>query len=231
MLPVYFIHFGELPLDLQKVIISIADPHPTILSLVSKFFNEWAIPLKVTFYSNGKCKSIDPFPREELLKISKTLTTLAFYCCSTIINDDFLKSFVNLTELDLIWNNAITDEGIRCLTNLKSLKLSGDKTISDECISKMSHLRSLTISFDCHNYHTNDAISELTNLTVLDVQRSFFTDEGLLKLTNLTWLNVKNTSITDNSISRLTNLTHLEPATRPSVDCLKCLTKLRYCSF
>jgi hypothetical protein len=54
MLPVYFIHFGELPLDLQKVIISIADPHPTILSLVSKFFNEWAIPLKVTFYSNGK---------------------------------------------------------------------------------------------------------------------------------------------------------------------------------
>ncbi len=99
-----------------------------------------------------------------------------------------LKSFTNLTWLNLEANPIIRDEGIKGLTNLTSLNL-------------------------CHNNQTitDDGIKGLTNLTSLNLaENDIITDEGIKGLTNLTELHLDdNEIITDEGIKGLTNLRNL----------------------
>lgn len=196
-----FLIFNELLPELQKEIILYADVNPAILSLVSKFFNEWSIPLKVTEIKNSLNMT-----NENLKKIQKTLTSLRLDCNDTITNEG-LSRLTNLTSLILGGNSIITNDGLSGLTKLTSLSLGYNKTITNEGISKLTNLKSLNLKQN--KKITDEGLSNLRVLTRLNLNyNNNITDEGLLKnrdtlkSLNLTY----NNNITDECVQRLSYL-------------------------
>lgn len=154
--------FKDLPSEIQKEIIVLTSNKPFDLSLVSKFFNQWVIPLKITRIDNTAKMSL-----ESLMKVQKTIKSLHV---SNNITDDYLKGCINLTSLTLTNNKNITDESLSELSKynkLKSLRISYNTLISNESISKLTSLTSLNL-WGCDNQIvTIDGILKLVNLNSL----------------------------------------------------------------
>jgi internalin A len=128
------------------------------------------------------------------------------------------KVLLNLTELNLEYNQIIDISPLSALTNLTKLCLLSNQ-ITD--ISRLSALTNLT-ELDLDNNQITDItpLSELTNLTDLDLQYNQITDiTPLSGLTNLTWLKLEDNQIIDiTPLSSLTNLTWLHLKDNPITD-------------
>lgn len=196
--------FKDLPSEIQKEIIVLTSNKPFDLSLVSKFFNQWVIPLKITRIDNTAKMSL-----ESLMKVQKTIKSLHV---SNNITDDYLKGCINLTSLTLTNNKNITDESLSELAKynkLKSLRIGDNTLISDESISKLTSLTSLILwgYMGCDN--------------------QLITIQGLLKLVNLNSLMLYSKSIintkdirrlvVDNNLREL----HFNRLTNINIDALR----------
>ncbi|MCA2717368.1 MAG: leucine-rich repeat domain-containing protein [Microcystis sp. M169S2] len=114
-----------------------------------------------------------------------------------------LKYYINLTSLDLDYNDTITDDAVRLLTNLISLNLSWNNTITDEAVKLLTKLTSLNL--EGNHKITDEAVKVLPNLTILNLAwNNRITDKAVKALTNLTSLNLfNNRRITDACIQAL----------------------------
>ena len=116
---------------------------------------------------------------------------------------------LNVTELDLFWNQVSDISPLRPLTNLTELNLSNNQ-ISD--ISPITALTSLTkLSLSSNKINDISPLSSLTNLTSLHLSEIQINDISPLRsLTNLTELDLFGNQISDISpLSSLTKLTEL----------------------
>ena len=113
---------------------------------------------------------------------------------------------INLTELNLWYNEISGILPLASLTNLTALFLEGN-LLSD--ISPLASLANLDVLDLGHNEIRDiSPLASLTNLTTLFLWGNSITDiSPLSSLTNLTWLHLGSNSITD--ISPLANLTNL----------------------
>ncbi|MEG3864114.1 leucine-rich repeat domain-containing protein, partial [Microcoleus sp. herbarium12] len=128
------------------------------------------------------------------------------------------KVLLNLTELNLEYNQIIDISPLSALTNLTKLCLLSNQ-ITD--ITGLLGLTNLT-ELDLDNNQITDItpLSGLTNLTDLDLQYNQITDiTPLSGLTNLTWLRLEDNQITDiTGLLALTNLTWLHLKDNPITD-------------
>lgn len=201
-----FSFFNDLPSDVRKIVILYSSGMPRTLSLVSKFFNEWVIPLKVTVI-----RFSHRMTNESLKKVQMSVTSIKLYRYQHI-NDEglsLLAKFGALKSLDLYTNRVITDNCLKKLTSLTSLHLDLNTMITDEGITSLTRLTYLNLW--ANRNITNNGVSVLTNLKELDLHgNENITNEGIKNLTNLTDLNLRdNKKITNDGLKLLTNLTHL----------------------
>lgn len=178
IIPKEFVFFCELPQELQKEIIYQSEVLPYWLSLVSKFFNDWAIPLKITCIENT-----NRMTTSNLMKVQKTLTSINL-SGNHVINDDYLKGCINLTRLNLNGSNNITDDSFIELAKFNNLNF---------------------VSLGCNSKITNNSICKLTNLRHLNLwSNKKITGEGLRHLTNLeSLILINNDAITTEDIQVL----------------------------
>ena len=80
-------------------------------------------------------------------------------------NNEEVKGLINITSLDLSYNNTITDEGVKWLVNLTSLNLDHNKTVTDDGVKGLINLTSLDLQFN--NVITDEGVKGLINLTSL----------------------------------------------------------------
>lgn len=194
-----FLHFTELPLEIQNLIISFFNEKYVFnLSQVSKYFSENVMRLclrsvycsEVVMFNNRKLKSLNFITALELTGCRK-------------ITDVGLSPLTNLTYLDLSWNLKITDNALKNLTRLHTLRLQCGPKIGSS-LGTLTQLRSLTLTGD--SLGADLTLRVLTNLTHLDLNsNSRIAYESLQHLTNLTVLTLRGC---DNppDLSQLTNL-------------------------
>lgn len=116
------------------------------------------------------------------------------------IFDKDLQS-LNLTDLDISFNNSITDEGIKHMTNLLSLNIMSNKIITGKSLQCLN-LYKLNAA-DVYKLIDSD-IQHMTNLRDLNIAHTKITDAGLKRLINLKLLNIRwNNNITCNGIKHL----------------------------
>jgi len=124
-----------------------------------------------------------------------------------------LKSFKNLTELELVGAN-VTDAGMQevaLITSLRSLYVFGTP-ITDAGLKEIARLEKLT-SLGLERTHITDAglaeLSRLKELRQLYLDRMNITDKGarhLARLSELTTLSVVETKITEAGLAELSSL-------------------------
>ncbi len=141
--------------------------------------------------------------------VNLTILDLSFNQISDI---NALSGLTNLTYLNLNYNSQISDiNAVSGLTNLEVLYLRGHNQISD--IDALSALTNLSELYFYDNQISNiDALSGLTNLTILVLGHNQISNINALSgLTNLTWLYLGENQISDiNALSGMTNLTFLD---------------------
>ena len=143
------------------------------------------------------------------------------------LTNDYLKSYPNLTELDV--NANMTD--INHLTNLRRLSINRYCMIANDGFSQLTNLTELSV---CNGYVLH--INHMTSLRKLSIGSAFvITNDGLTNLTNLTELYTHNKAITDiNHMAKL-QILHTDPTmskyeccgiTNEGISKLTSLTKL-----
>lgn len=222
-----FKEFGKLPLDVQKEIIFYSPVRSFSLSLVSKFFNEWAIPLKITELTIGVgCELSD----ECLIKIQKTLKSLDLR--NSLVSDKQLQKLKNLTNIYMrAGNKLITVKGLKSVAlNLKHATLDGIK-VADEILRYSHNLTSLELRFN--NSIDGHCMQYLTNLKSLKV---FYSNINLSEcMSNLSstleHLYLQGaTSVTNDCISKMSYLSHLSLGSNRTItnEGLTKLTNLKF---
>ncbi len=149
-----------------------------------------------------------------------------------VVTDEDIKplsKMINLTGLDLGYNNNISDiSTLRGLTNLTSLNLEYNDISDISPLSELTNLNALTLEHN--NISDISPLIGLTDLTYLNLRENDISDIGVLnKLTNLTDLDLQNNNISDISVlSELTNLTELDLESNniSDISALKGLTNL-----
>lgn len=143
---------------------------------------------------------------------------------SKMINDNILKNYTYITELDASCCENIKD--ISFMTNLRILKANCGICQSNNCnIEDISHLDLIELHINYNRTIKN--IGNMTNLQILNADRSGICNEDLTNL-NLIELNINDTDITN--ISHMTRLKILHANSNQHLTCISTLSQLEVLS-